>query len=159
MESNMSREEKEKSAEFIQKEALKTWCLNPLDAAARTNIAALFERYLLKYYEDRLDPAKFIVITDIVESMGMIVEEGYKDPEYRDLEFVSVDLSGIKPLKFLLGKSFWNVGTLDSMCERIIQYVDSIDDPIVESSIKYVFRVDTYTAEFTFKMNCVQIKK
>lgn len=155
----MSREEKEKSAEFIQKEALKTWCLNPLDTAARMNIAALFERYLLKYYEGRLDPGKFVVITDIVEAMGMIVEEGYKDPEYQDLHMDSVDLSGVKPLNALLGKSFWNVGTLDSMCERVVQYINSIDDPIVESSIKYVFRIDTYTAEFTFKMNCVRIKK
>lgn len=155
----MSREEKEKSAEFIQKESLKTWCLNPLDTAARMNIAALFERYLLKYYEDRLDPGKFVVITDIVEAMGMTVEEGYKDPEYQDLHMDSVDLSGVKPLNALLGKSFWNVGTLDSMCERVVQYINSIDDPIVESSIKYVFRIDTYTAEFTFKMNCVRIKK
>jgi hypothetical protein len=159
MESNMNREDREKSAEFIQKEALKTWCLNPLDTAARMNIAALFERYLLKYYTDRLDPEKFVVITDIVESMGMTVDEGYEDPKYTDLHMESVDLSGIKPLNAFLSKSFWNVGTLDSMCEKIIQYVDSIDSPIVESSIKYIFRVDTYTAEFTFKMNCVRIKK
>jgi hypothetical protein len=160
MESVMSRkEEKEKSADFMRKEVLKIWCLNPLEPARFTHLGALFEKYLLKYYKDKMAPENFTVLTYIVEATGYQAVEDYEDPEYDDVQVESVDLSGIKPLKSLLGKSFWNVGTLDSMCERVVQYVNSLDDPIVESSVKYVFRVDTYTAEFTFKMNCVRIKR
>jgi hypothetical protein len=149
---------KEVSAGKMQKEVLKLWCLNPLETAVRMNLGVLFEKYLLKYYEDRMNPETFINIPAIEEAKGFEIVGDQEVPEINDLQVDTVDLSGIKAVNVLLSKSFWNVGTLDSMCERIIQYFDSIDSPVVAGSIKYVFRINTHTAEFTFKMNCVRIK-
>jgi hypothetical protein len=146
--------EKKEVAEKLRKEAVKVWCLNPIEAVARMQLGRLVEKYLLKFYRDDMDAKQFASVDEVDEAMGYMSTSEAKSTDSLDTcdWTLQAFMLGMYTHHRMVSKELWNVHTLDQMCHRIVEMVNSKNKPILEGSIKFVFRMSSMAPEFVLKM-------